>query len=113
MVGALIFAGALYIAPALADTILGNDGQDGDELLAQCESEEYEDCPYVEMHGGDENDGCPHEDMADGEHDHSGSGCGMMDGDHSEGHGSGMHGGDMGSHMNGMGGMGSMMGSSS
>ena len=106
MVGALIFAGALYVAPALADSILGNDDQDGDELLALCESEEYEDCPYEEMHIGDENNECPHEDhMADGEHDHSGSGCGMMEGDHSEGHGSGMHGGDMGGHMGGSGGM--------
>jgi hypothetical protein len=95
--------------------------RDGDELLTPCETEEYENCPYEEMYGGDETDICPHEDHgADGEHDHSGSGCGMMDGDHSEGHRSGMHGGDMGGHMGGsggmsgysMGGIGSMMGSS-
>ncbi len=97
MVGALLFTGAIYVAPALADSILGNDGQEGEELLPPCEYEEYEDCPYEEMHGGDENYDCLHADhMADGEHDHSGYGCGMMVGDHSEGHGSGMHGGDMG-----------------
>jgi hypothetical protein len=120
MVGALIFAGALYVAPALADSILGNDGQEGEEFLPPCESEEYEDCPYAEMHRGDGIDACLHEDhWADGEHDHSGYGCGMMDGDHS-GHGSGMYGGHMGGkggHMGGSGGlfgrgMGFMWGSS-
>ena len=120
MVGALIFAWALYIAPALADSILGNDCQEGDEFLPPCEYEEYEDCPNQEMHGGDENDECLHEDhWTDGEHDHSGSGCEMMDGDHSE-HGSGMYGGHMGGkggHMGGLGGwfersMGFMWGSS-
>jgi hypothetical protein len=106
MVGALLFAGAIYVAPALADSILGNPTQEGDEFLTPCEYEEYEDCPYEEMHRGDGLDDCLHEDhWADGEHDHSGSGCGMMDGDHSEGHGSGMHGGDMGGHMGGRGGM--------
>lgn len=106
MVGALLFAGAIYVAPALADSILGNPTQEGDEFLTPCEYEEYEDCPYEEMHAGDENDECLHVGhMVDGEHDHSGSGCGMMDGDHAEGHGSGMHGGDMGGHMGGNGGM--------
>jgi hypothetical protein len=106
MVGALLFAGAIYVAPALADSILGNPTQEGDEFLTPCEYEEYEDCPYEEMHRGDGIDDCLHEDhWADGEHDHSGSGCGMMDGDHSEGHGSGMHGGDMGGYMGGRGGM--------
>ena len=106
MVGALLFAGAFYVAPALADSLLGNPTQEGDTFLPPCESEEYEDCPYAEMHGGDEYDECPHEDhLADGEHDHSGSGCGMMDEDHSEMHESGMHGGDMGGHMGGSGGM--------
>jgi hypothetical protein len=106
MVAALIFAGALYVAPALADSILGNPDPEGDEFIPPCESEEYEDCPYAEMHGGDETADCTHEAHgADGEHDHSGSGCGMMGGDHSEGHGSGMHGGDMGGHMGGRGGM--------
>jgi hypothetical protein len=106
MVGALLFAGALYVAPALADSILGNPDPEGGASLPPCEFGEYEDCPYEEMHGGDETDDCPHEDHgADGEHDHSGSGCGMMDGDHSEGHGPGMHGGDMGGHMGGSGGM--------
>ena len=110
--------GPLYVAPALADSILGNPTYEGDEFLPPCESEEYEDCPYAEMHGGDETDGCPHEyHVADREHDHSGSGCVMMDGDHLEGYGSGMHSGNMGGHMDGSGelsrcGMGFMWGSS-
>lgn len=108
MVAALVITGALYVAPALADSIIGNDDQDGDDYLLPCESEESEDCPYEDMHVGDEYDECPHEDhLADGEHDHSGSGCGMMDEDHSEMHGSGMNGGHMGQggHMGGRGGM--------
>ncbi len=105
MVGALLFAGAIYAAPALADSILGNDGQEGEEFLPPCEYEESEDWPYAEMHGSDETYDCLHADhMADGEHDHSGYGCGMMDGDHS-GYGSSMHGGDLGGHMGGNGGM--------
>jgi hypothetical protein len=106
MVATLLFAGALYVAPALADSILGNDDQGGAEFLPPCESEDYEDCPFREMHGGDENGGCLHEDhWAGGEHDHSGSGCGMMGGDHSEMHGSGMQGGYMGGMGYGHGGM--------
>jgi hypothetical protein len=103
---AFLIMGVFYIAPALADSILGNVDLEKDKVLLPCESEENKACPYEEMHGDGEHDDCPHEDhWASGEHDHDGSGCGMMGGDHS-----GMYGGHMGGHGGHMGGRGAQSG---